>query len=112
MRVVVEWSPAKDSTGGDTHAMAHNRIGRRITKTKCKGEYYNEQNKKLPYEIVLWGDFNLDVATRRVAKQLGTERHMIESIEYESYYASMPLETFDKYADLKTENMKFDFDKI
>lgn len=92
--------------------MAHNRIGRTIVKTKCRGMYYNENQEKLPYDIVLWGDYDLDKATRKVSKKLGTERHIIESIEYESYYASMPLETFDELADLKTENEKFHFDKI
>lgn len=87
-----------------------NRIGRNIIITYCRGFFYNEQNAKTGFFVKLWGDYDLDRATREVARKMGTQRLIIEAVEYDGMYCSMPIDTFVEHCDVKIQNEKFALD--
>ena len=90
-------------------AWTKNRIGRKVIITYCRGFFYNAQNKKTGFYERLWGDYDLERATAKVATIMGTNRLMIEAVEYDSMYCSMPLATFVDNCDVKIQNEKFIF---
>lgn len=87
-----------------------NRIGRRINITYCRGFFYNTQNAKTGFFETLWGDYDLERATREIAKKMGTQRLMIEAVEYDEMFCSMPLSTFVENCDVKIQNDRFMFE--
>lgn len=86
-----------------------NRIGRNIVITYCRGFFYNEQNQKTGFFVRLWGDYTLEKATAQVMTKMGTQRLMIEAVEYDGMYCSMPLEKFVDNCDVKIQNDRFTF---
>ena len=78
-----------------------NRIGRRLKITYCRGFFYNTANEKTGFNIRLWGDYDLERATKEVAAKLGTPRLLIEEISYDEIYASMTIDKFYEMADVK-----------
>lgn len=85
--------------------MANTRIGRNVETTKCKGEYYDANFKKWPFEVKVYGRYTITKLARKVRNILKTDNFMIDpdSVEYESFWASMPIEQFVELAD-KTEH--------
>lgn len=81
--------------------MAHNRIGRLIQTTRCKGEYYDKNNQKWPFDIKVWGKYDVDSMTRKVKTVLKTDRFLInpDTIEHDEFWASMPIDKFVDNAD-------------
>lgn len=85
-----------------------NRIGRNIRVTYCRGFFYNTAFEKTGFFIKLWGDYNLEKATQEVAKKLGTQRLLIEDVEYTSFYASMPIDKFVENCDVTIHESEFE----
>lgn len=81
--------------------MAGNRIGRLIEKTTCKGTYYTKDNRKQDFQVSVWGHHDVVRMTRKVRNILQTDRFLIdpESLKYDEFWASMPLEKFVENAD-------------
>lgn len=82
--------------------MRYGRIGRRVYKTICACEYYDDNNEKQEMEVELWGEYGIDRAEKHARQQAGNNRLAVRSVKVESFYASMPLETFVKNADVIT----------
>ena len=81
-----------------------NRIGRRIYTTDCHCIMYDKDNNPVEIDVPLLGNINdLNRATTKVAKQLGTQRVIVKSMETNSYYYSMLTSEFIKHADKVTE---------
>lgn len=76
--------------------MAHNRIGRRIQKTTCKGDYYTRDNHKQSFSISVWGHYDVDQMTRKIRAILETDRFLIDpdSLEYSEFWCSMSIDDF------------------
>lgn len=81
--------------------MAEKRIGRRIKKTTCKCDVVMPDNSIQQMEVELYGEKPPDRAQRAVAKMLGTQRVLVRSVSYSSFYCSMSVEDFVKYGDHK-----------
>lgn len=80
------------------------RIGRRVYETMCQVLMYDKDNNQVELEVPLIGNINdLERATSKVAKQLGTTRVMVKSMETISHYYSMPMSDFIKHADCVTD---------
>lgn len=80
------------------------RIGRRVYETMCQVLMYDKDNNQVELEVLLLGNINdLERATSKVAKQLGTSRVMVKSMETTSHYYSMLMSEFIKHADCVTE---------
>ena len=76
------------------------RIGRRVYETMCQVLMYDKDNNQVEREVSLLGNINdFERATSKVAKQLGTTRVMVKSMETTSHYYSMPMSEFIKHAD-------------
>ena len=90
-------------------AWTKNRIGRKIIITYVRGFFYNEQNNKTGFFKRLWGDYDLERATKQLTQIMGTNRLLIEAVEYDCMYCSMPLEKFVDNCDVKIQNEKFIF---
>lgn len=82
--------------------MERTRIGRNVKTTKCKGTYYDKNNNKWPFDVTVYGQYDIDQLTRKVGRLLKTNRLLIdpESIEYDSFWASMPVDKFVEMADI------------
>lgn len=94
--------------------MAHkvwtkNRIGRNIVVTYIRGFFYNAANSKTGFFLKLWGDYDLERATKSAAQKLGTSRLLVEAVEYDGFFCSMPLETFVENCDVVIQNERFAF---
>lgn len=77
------------------------RIGRRVYETMCKVLMYDKDNNQVELEVPLLGNINdLERATSKVSRQLGTTRVMVKSMETTSHYYSMPMSEFIKHADV------------
>lgn len=87
--------------GGEKILMSNSRIGRNVETTSCKGEYYDKNFKKWPFEIKVFGHYDLDHMVKKVRAVLETDHFIIEpdSIVHESFWASMPIESFVEQAD-------------
>lgn len=83
-----------------------NRIGRTITITYCRGFFFNAQNQKIGFFERLWGEHDLEKATKLVSNIMGTNRVLVEQVEYVSLYCSMPLSTFVDNCDVKIYDNK------
>lgn len=81
--------------------MSRNRIGRRIYETKCQVMYADVNNDLQEMEVLLYGEFDQKHAQLACERALDNKRVIVQSFSTESYYASMPIETFVKYADKK-----------
>ena len=80
------------------------RIGRRVYETMCHVLMYDKDNNQVELEVLLLGNINdLERATSKVAKQLGTSRVMVKSMETTSHYYSMLMSEFIKHADCVTD---------
>ena len=81
--------------------MASNRIGRLIQHTKCSGDFYDSQNRKQPFSVAVWGDYDVNQMTRKIRNILKTDRFLIDpdSIEHSEFWASMPIDKFVDNAD-------------
>lgn len=86
------------------------RVGRRIVVTHCKCLVVMKNDKDVKrMEVDLYGDYSdITRATNACVKKLKSKRVLIESIQQDSFYASMPVETFVKNADQvsRTEKVK------
>lgn len=88
-----------------------NRIGRNITTTHTRGYFFNTQNAKQGFYIRLWGDYDSERATKEVAKKLGTQRFIIEALEYDQFFCSMTLDKFVDNCDVVIQNERFAFER-
>ena len=80
------------------------RIGRRVYETMCQVLMYDKDNNQVELEVLLLGNINdLERATSKVARQLGTSRVMVKSMETTSHYYSMLMSEFIKHADCVTD---------
>lgn len=75
------------------------RVGRRIAKATCHCIII-ENNEVVHKDYVLYGDYSEPKrATKAIEKQYGIESVLVESIDMDSTYYSMPIETFIANAD-------------
>ena len=81
--------------------MAEKRIGRRIKKTTCKCDVVMPDNSIQEMIVEVFGEKPPEKAQRAVVKILGTERVLVRSISYSSFYCSMAIEDFVKYGTIK-----------
>lgn len=82
--------------------MAQNRIGRRVTKSTYSVLYYDENNEKHTVSLELYGIYSALTAQNKFRKQTGIKRLIVTDLEStEEFYASMTLDDFVKYADIK-----------
>lgn len=80
------------------------RIGRRIYETTCEVLMYDKDNNPVELTVPIIGNINkLELATTKVAKQLGTNRVLVKSMETNSRFYSMTMSDFIKHADRVTE---------
>lgn len=85
-------------------AEERNRIGRRVFTTMCHCLMYDKDNNPVEIDVPLLGNINsIERATTKAAKQLGTQRVIVKSMETNSYYYSMPISEFINNADKVTE---------
>ncbi len=82
--------------------MRYGRIGRRIYKTRCECEFYDDNNERQETVVELWGEYGVDRAEKYARQEVGNNRLIVKSVKVTSFYASMPLETFVKNADAIT----------
>ena len=78
-----------------------NRFGRNIRITHTRGFFYNAQNQKTGFYRRLWGDYDVEQATKELIKIMGTSRIMIEEVEHETMWCSMPVEKFFDNCDIR-----------
>lgn len=82
------------------------RIGRTFYKTYCDCRMLNEHNDIIQYDFVLDGYYNDKVkAQNAVSKLCPNASVMVVNITHTSFYASMPIDDFLKYADLIGEEV-------
>lgn len=82
----------------------NHRIGRRVYKTLCNVLMYDKDNNQVELDVPIIGNINnLERATSIVARQLGTTRVLVKSMETTSHYYSMTVSDFIKYADCVTD---------
>lgn len=82
--------------------MAKGRIGRRVSITTYSVLYYDEQNEPHNVEMKLYGIRDALSAQNRFRKDTGIKRLIVNDIlSTETFYASMTLEEFVKYAEIK-----------
>lgn len=83
--------------------MAANRIGRRVTKSTYSVFYYDEQNEPHDVEMSLYGLYSAITAQNKFRKLTGIKRLIVNDlVTTETFYASMTLDEFVKYADIKS----------
>lgn len=90
--------------------MEKTRIGRNVQTTKCKGEYYDKNFKKWPFEITVYGNYTIELLARKVRRILETDNFIInpDSVEHSSFWASMPIEKFVELADKTNHDISDD----
>ena len=82
----------------------NHRIGRRVYETLCNVLMYDKDNNQVELDVPIIGNINnLERATSIVARQLGTTRVLVKSMETTSHYYSMPVSDFIKHADCVTD---------
>lgn len=82
----------------------NHRIGRRVYETLCNVLMYDKDNNQVELDVPIIGNINnLERATSMVARQLGTTRVLVKSMETTSHYYSMPVSDFIKHADCVTD---------
>lgn len=81
--------------------MARTSFGRTVVITICDAEWYDENNVHNKGEVMLYGDYDELSAHRAVMKQLKAKGAIVKSIKHKSFYATMPIKTFAKYASKK-----------
>lgn len=80
------------------------RIGRRVYTTICKCIMYDDENNCKELEVEIIGNPNeIERATTKVQKMLGTKRVMVHSMTTKSRYYSMPTEKFIELSDKITD---------
>ena len=80
--------------------MARKRIGRRVTETTYLVGYYDNENEFHDVQLKLYGQPSLETAQNKFKKELGINRLMVKEIlSIKTFYASMTLDEFVKYAD-------------
>ena len=85
--------------------MNHNqRIGRTVTKLICEGRQLVD-GKEQNFAVILYGDFPMHRIPIRVRKKLDCDSVYITKVTKETSYKSMPLEMFDKMADIKADSI-------
>lgn len=82
----------------------NHRIGRRVYETLCNVLMYDKDNNQVELDVPIIGNINnLERATSIVARQLGTTRVLVKSMETTSHYYSMAVSDFIKHADCVTD---------
>ena len=82
----------------------NHRIGRRVYETLCNVLMYDKDNNQVELDVPIIGNINnLERATSIVARQLGTTRVLVKSMETTSHYYSMNVSDFIKHADCVTD---------
>ena len=71
-----------------------NRIGRTIVKNYCTIQYVTDDNEIKEEVVEVWGHLPPKSIDRKIARITGHERLLVTSIKTETFYASMPIETF------------------
>lgn len=82
----------------------NHRIGRRVYETLCNVLMYDKDNNQVELDVPIIGNINnLERATSIVARQLGTTRVLVKSMETTSHYYSMSVSDFIKHSDCVTD---------
>lgn len=82
----------------------NHRIGRRVYETLCNVLMYDKDNNQVELDVPIIGNINnLERATSMVARQLGTTRVLVKSMNTTSKYYSMTVSDFIKHADSVTD---------
>lgn len=78
----------------------NHRIGRRIYQTTCHCITYDENKKRVEFDLTIPGNFSsLKRAASAVKRELKNPNVLVTDYTLESHFYSMSTDTFIKYAD-------------